>query len=163
MQTTRSPETDRLRELEVVLKNAQVPYTILSHNRTIHSAAEGAAQGIGALANMAPTFILHTENGFLAAIICGDTRLSYKKIKRALGLKNLCLASPDEVKQITGAEIGYVSLINPGLSTIVDTRIIEKETIFGGCGIPEHTLQINPMDLIRLTQAFVFDFTEPKE
>jgi prolyl-tRNA editing enzyme YbaK/EbsC (Cys-tRNA(Pro) deacylase) len=136
MQTTRSPETDRLRELEVVLKKAQVPLYDLSHNRTIHSAAEGAAQGIGALANMAPTFILHTENGFLAAIICGDTRLSYKKIKRALGLKNLCLASPDEVKQITGAEIGYVSLINPGLSTIVDTRIIEKETIFGGCGIP---------------------------
>jgi hypothetical protein len=35
MQTTRSPETDRLRELEVVLKKAQVPFTILSHIRTI--------------------------------------------------------------------------------------------------------------------------------
>ncbi len=163
MQAIHSQQTNDLSELENWLKQAQVPYTILSHDRTIHSAEEGAAQGIGALANMAPTFILHTENGFLTATICGDTRLSYKKIKRALGLKNLCLASPDEVKQITGAEIGYVSIINPGLSTIVDTQIIEKETIFGGCGIPEHTLQINPMDLIRLTQAFVFDFAEPKE
>ena len=163
MQTIHSQETNHFSELEDLLKHTQVPYTILSHDRTLHSAEDGAAQGIGALANMAPTFILHTENGFLTATICGDTRLSYKKIKRALGLKNLCLASPDEVKQITGAEIGYVSLINPGLSAIVDSQIIEKETIFGGCGIPEHTLQINPMDLIRLTQAFVFDFTEPKE
>lgn len=163
MLTANSPEIHRLSELEMMLKKAQVPYTILSHEKTLRSAEEGAASGIGALANMAPTFILHTENGFLAAIIRGDTRLSYKKIKRALGLKNLCLASPDEVKKTTGAEIGYVCLVNPGLSTIVDTRIIENDTLFGGCGIPEHTLQINPMDLIRLTQAFVFDFSEPKE
>jgi len=47
---------------------------------------------------MAPTFILQTEAGYLAAIIQGDTRLSYKKIKQKLGLKNVSLAAPEQVK-----------------------------------------------------------------
>jgi len=47
---------------------------------------------------MAPTFILRSEAGYLAAIIRGDTRLSYKKIKQKLKLKNLCLATPEQIR-----------------------------------------------------------------
>jgi prolyl-tRNA editing enzyme YbaK/EbsC (Cys-tRNA(Pro) deacylase) len=112
---------------------------------------------------MAPTFILRSEIGYLAAVVRGDTRLSYKKIKRELKLKNLCLASPEQVQQVTGSEVGYVSLFNAGVTTIIDSRLTEVETIFGGCGVPRYTLKINPRDLIVLARAHVFDFTEPME
>jgi prolyl-tRNA editing enzyme YbaK/EbsC (Cys-tRNA(Pro) deacylase) len=36
------------------------------------------------------------------------------------------------------------------------------ETIFGGCGVPQHTLAMSPIDLIRITKAQEFDFAEPK-
>jgi hypothetical protein len=39
----------------------------------------------------------------------------------------------------------------------------ELDTLYGGCGVPGYTLQINPQDLIALTRAQVFDFTEPEE
>ncbi len=64
----------------------------------------------------------------------GDTRLSYKKIKRRLGLKNVSLAAPERVKQLTGSEVGQVALVNFGLKTIVDERVTQVETIYGGCG-----------------------------
>ena len=112
---------------------------------------------------MAPTLILRSENNYLAAIVRGDTRISYKKIKRHLKLKNLSMASPEQVQQVAGAEVGYVSLINFGIVTIIDSRIAEMDTIYGGCGISNYTLQISPQDLIALTQAQVFDFTEPKD
>ncbi|HEU0297634.1 MAG TPA: YbaK/EbsC family protein [Anaerolineales bacterium] len=115
------------------------------------------------LSAMAPTFILQTEAGYLAAIIRGDTRLSYKKIKRKLGLKNVSLAGPDQVKQLTGAEVGYVALVNPGVQTIVDMRVTELTMIYGASGEPKHTLQISPQDVIRITQAQVFDFAEFKD
>ena len=79
----------------------QVNYTLLAHDLTIRSAQEGVEQGFGELANMAPTFILRSETGYLAAIIRGDTRLSYKKIKQKLKLKDLCLATPEQVRQVT--------------------------------------------------------------
>jgi len=155
-------EAARLDALRQTLEAAKVDYTLLAHDLSIRSAQEGADQGFGSLANMAPTFILRSESGYLAAVIRGDQRLSYRKIKQGLGLKNLSLATPEQVRQVTGAEVGCVSLLNAGLLTILDGRLAELDTVCGGCGVPRHTLKINPRDLIALAQAQVFDFAEPK-
>ncbi len=152
-----------LEHLEKTLNSAHIHYTIFAQDLIIRSAQEGVDQGLGELVNMAPTFILWSDLGYRAAVIRGDTRLSYKKIRRELQIKNLCLASPEEVQQVTGAEVGYVSLINSGITTIVDRRLMEIDTIFGGCGVPRYTLKISPCDLIAVTQANVFDFAESKE
>jgi prolyl-tRNA editing enzyme YbaK/EbsC (Cys-tRNA(Pro) deacylase) len=156
-------EQARLTQLRETLNATNVNYTLLAHDLIIRSAQEGVEQGFGELVNMAPTFILRSETGYLAAIIRGDTRLSYKKIRRKLKLKNLCLATPGQVRQATGSEVGHVSLLNAGVATIIDSRLTELDTIYGGCGIPCCTLKINPGDLIALTRAQVFDFTEPKD
>lgn len=155
-------EPIQLTRLKEALDAAGINYAIHVHSFAIQSAQDGVEQGLGGLANMAPTLILRSENNYLAAIIRGDTRVSYKKIKRNLKLKDLSLASPEQVKQVTGSEVGYVSLINSGVVTVIDSRIAEMDTIYGGCGIPNYTLQISPQDLIALTQSQVFDFTEPK-
>ncbi len=155
-------DNNQLSQLIETLEAASANYEILAHDLTIRTAEEGVAQGIGDLAAMAPTFILRAKGDFLAAIIRGDTRLSYKKIKRALGLNDLCLATPEEVRQITGAEVGYVSLVNAGLPTIIDSKVEELEAVYGGCGVPRYTLKIAPCELIALTKARVFDFAEPK-
>lgn len=154
-------EAARLDQLKETLESAKVSYAILAQDLTVRSAQEGVRQGLGELANMAPTLILRSEIGYLAAIIQGNRRLSYKKIKRELKLKNLCLASPEQVQQVTGSEVGYVSLFNAGITTIIDSCLTEVDTILGGCGVPSYTLKINPRDLIVLAQAQVFDFTEP--
>jgi len=161
--TLSDKEAGRLRQLRETLNAANVDCALLAHDLTIRSAQERVEHGFGELANMAPTFILRSETGYLAAIIRGDTRLSYKKIKQKLKLKNLCLATPEQVRQVTGSEVGHVSLINAGVVTIVDSRLTELDTGYGGCGVPCYTLKINPQDLITLAQAQVFDFTEPKD
>ena len=153
-------QLDQLRE---TLNAAKANYTLLVHDLTVRSAQEGAERGFGELANMAPTFILRSGTDYLAAIIRGDTRLSYKKIRRELKLKDICLATPEQVRQVTGSEVGYVSLLNVGMATIIDSRLTELDTIYGGCGVPCCTLKIAPRDLIVLAQAQVFDFAEPKD
>jgi prolyl-tRNA editing enzyme YbaK/EbsC (Cys-tRNA(Pro) deacylase) len=160
--TLSDKEVARLSQLRDTFNAANVNYTLLAHGLTIRTAQEGVEQGVGELATMAPTFIIRSETGYLAAIIRGDTRLSYKKIRHELKLKNLCLAIPEQVQQITGSEVGCVSLLNTGVATIMDIRLTELGMIYGGCGVPCYTLKINPRDLIALTQAQVFDFTEPK-
>jgi len=155
-------ESVRLSQLKKRLDSVGVAYTIHVHTQNISSAQDGAQAGLGSLSAMAPTFVLQTEAGYLAAIIRGDTRLSYKKIKQKLGLKNVSLAAPEQVKQLTGSEIGQVSLVNQGLKTILDERVLEVETIYGGSGVSNHTLQISPQDVVPITQAQVFDFTDLK-
>jgi Cys-tRNA(Pro)/Cys-tRNA(Cys) deacylase len=155
-------ELKRLDRLRHILDQAGARYELYSHADTVMSAEDGVERGIGNLAEMAPTLVLETEQGLVVAIICGETRLSYKKIKKALGLKNVSLARPDVVLRETGAPVGTVSLINPGLTTIVDSRLTEARVVYGGCGLPRLTLRIEPSDLIAVTRARVFDFTEPK-
>lgn len=111
---------------------------------------------------MAPTLILRSEQGCFAAIISGSTRLSYRKIRKRLGLRDVSLAPPDAVRAATGAEPGYVPMINPGLRTLVDERVLAESEVFGGCGAPGYALVIGGADLVRAAAADVFDFTEPR-
>jgi prolyl-tRNA editing enzyme YbaK/EbsC (Cys-tRNA(Pro) deacylase) len=153
---------ERLTDLTRLLDASGARYEILIHDETIASAADGLAHGVASLSELAPTLILETEKGPIAAIISGETRLSYKKVKKHLGLKNVSLATREAVKDRTGADVGSVSLINPGMPTIVDTGVAQVEAIYGGCGIPCHTLRIHPQDLIKITGATVFDCSDPK-
>ncbi len=157
---TEQNDEERLRGLRHILDTAGAHYEIFSHAETVLSAEDGVQQGVGRLDEMAPTLILETEKGLLAAILSGETRLSYKKIKKELGLKNVALARPERVYEATGAEVGTVCLINPGFLTVIDTRL--PDVVYGGCGIPRHTLCIHREDLIRVTQAFVFDLADTR-
>ncbi len=148
--------------LRATLDAAGARYRILQHPQALASAGDGASHGFGPLEQMAPTLILRTEQGYLAAIISGATRLSYKKIKKHFGLRDVSMASPAEVLDVTGAEVGAVAMINPGLRTLIDTRLPSNGEVFGGCGIPHYSLAIHASDLVSVTAADVFDFTEPR-
>ncbi len=155
-------EQARLDGLQRILDEAGAEYAILVHAQAVDSAEDGLAQGFGSLAVMAPAFLLRSERGWLVAVISGETRLAYKKLRRQLGLKDVALARPETVLQVTGAAVGTMSLVNPGLPTLVDAHLATMDTVYGGCGVPHHTLRIRVRDLIAVTQAQVFDFTVPK-
>lgn len=155
-------EQQRLNKLRGILDIAHIKYSISVNSETVNSAVDGVNQGVGQLEQMAPTFILQSENGWISAVISGQSRLAYKKIKKQLGLKNVSMANPDDVEQLTGATVGTVALINSGLLTIVDSHLLTLETVFGGCGVPRHTLQIRVVDLVSISQAQVFDFADLK-
>jgi prolyl-tRNA editing enzyme YbaK/EbsC (Cys-tRNA(Pro) deacylase) len=155
-------EQARLDHLRRILDEAGAEYAILVHAQAINSAEDGPAQGFGSLAQMAPAFLLQTDRGWLVAIVSGETRLAYKKLRRQLGLKDVALARPETVLQVTGAAVGTMSMVNPGLPTLVDAHLAAMDTVFGGCGVPQHTLRIRVRDLIAVTGAQVFDFAVPK-
>lgn len=149
-------------QLRALLDAAGARFRILQHEHTFHSAQDGVTGGLGTLAQMTPTLILRSENGYLAAIICGDTKIAWKKIRKHLGLRNVALATADEVVQVAGAAPGTVAMVNPGLRTLVDERVAAQSEVFGGCGVSNFSLAIGGMDLIRATAADVFDFTEAR-
>jgi prolyl-tRNA editing enzyme YbaK/EbsC (Cys-tRNA(Pro) deacylase) len=157
-----NPPPDRLKALRSLLDDAKAEYCILANSIELISPEDGVSAGFGVLADMAPTFVLKTEAGCMAAVIGGDRRLSYKKIKKALSLRDVSLASPELTFELTGARVGNVSPVNPGLPTLMDERLLDRQAVYGGCGIPLHTLKINPVDLADVTGAKVFDITESK-
>ena len=78
-------------------------------------------------------------------------------------MKDVSLAGPDLIRQAAGSEIGSVSLVNPGMPSLVDEQLMEKDNVYGGCGMAGYTLKINPQDLAAIIGAQIFDFTEKKK
>ncbi len=142
------------------MKSENADYSILTHDSTFAIAAAGAAHYGISLQETTPTLILKTKENYIAAIISGNTRISFKKLKQALGVKDISLADPKTVLEITGTQIGEISLINPGMKTIIDSAVLKNDYCYGGAGISKTTLRIKTDDLIKITNAEIADFTE---
>ncbi|MGE0010133.1 MAG: aminoacyl-tRNA deacylase [Candidatus Babeliales bacterium] len=155
-------ETIKLEQLKNLLQKENIDFTILTDEISLATAQSGANQYGIALHEAAPTLILKTKDGYLAAIIAGNTKISFKKLKHALDVKDISMADPQTIKEITGATIGEVCLINLDVPTIVDEAVLKNTYCYGGSGAPKTTLKINTQDLMRITNAQVLDFTEPR-
>ena len=70
------------------------------------------------------------------------------------------MCKPTEVLQLTGCEVGYVSLYNPDFLMLMDKTILEKEFVYLGTGSPEYDLKISPKDLVSFTKAKAADVIE---
>jgi prolyl-tRNA editing enzyme YbaK/EbsC (Cys-tRNA(Pro) deacylase) len=152
----------KLETLHNLLKNENADYSMLTDDVSFKTASSGAEQYGIALHETAPTLILKTNDGYIAAIISGNTRVSFKKLKQALNLKDISMADPQTIFDITGARIGEVSLINPGLATVIDAHVLQNKNCYGGCGVSKTTLRLNTQDLVRVTNAQIFDFADPR-
>lgn len=147
-------------EIEKILNENNADYSIYTDSSNLRSAQEGANHYNISLKETTPTLILKAKDKFYAAIICGNTRISFKKLKNALNINSISMADPQTILTLTGARIGEISLINPNLTTLVDIHVLENKNCYGGCGAPNKTLRINTQDLIRITHAEVLDFSE---
>ena len=155
-------ENIQLNTLDNLLKNSNADYTIFKDELSLENAEEGAKHYGISLNEAAPTFILKAKDKYYAAIISGSTRISFKKLKQALGVKDISMADPQAVLKLTGAKVGEVCLINCELTTLIDHGVLKNINCYGGCGVPKSTLRINSQDLVRITNAQILDFTEPR-
>lgn len=153
---------EKLKLLEKLLNDNNADYVIYTDVINLSSAEEGAKHYGISMQETTPTLILKSKEKYYAAIICGNSRINFKKLKQALNVKEISLADPVTIQNITGAKIGEISLINSDLDTIVDACVIQNKNCYGGCGLPNSTLKINTDDLVRITNASVYDFTEHK-
>lgn len=148
--------------LHDTLNQSQIDYELFEDEQELHSARSGAEHYSIELTSTAPTFILKVDDRYIATIIQGDCRIDFNKLKKIFNTKNVSFASPDQIYEVTGAKIGFVSLINACLETWIDNLILEKEYVYGGCGIINVTLKISTNGLCAITGARLASFSKQR-
>jgi prolyl-tRNA editing enzyme YbaK/EbsC (Cys-tRNA(Pro) deacylase) len=151
-----------LNELRELCNRYNVDYKIYNDHLPLKTAKVGANEYGVNLCETAPTLILDIDRSMSAAIIRGDTCISFNRLKKLLSAKRIQLAKASDVYEITNTCIGEISLINKHIKTFVDRKVLETPYVFGGCGTSNCTLKIRSNDLIRITNATVLDFTDYK-
>ena len=130
-----------------------------SSARTALDAANSLNCEVGAIVK---SLLFRTENTFLLCLISGDKRCSLNILKKITQIKDISMASPDDVKTQTGYTIGGVSPIGhlKKINIFVDNSLERFEDIFAAAGHPNCVFKIDFKNLLKITQGKIKDIVE---
>ena len=105
--------------------------------RTANDAATALGCKVGAIVK---SLLFKTGDSFVLCLVSGDKRCSLNKLKKIKNQKDISMANPDEVKEITGFTIGGVSPVGhlKPLEIYIDEelsrfRTIKNKSIYERC------------------------------
>ena len=127
--------------------------------RTANDAANSLNTEVGSIVK---SLLFRNEGNFLLCLVSGDKRCSLNKLKKIFNSKDLSMASPDEVKDQTGYNIGGVSPVGHKnkLEILVDESLNRFKNLYAAAGHPNCIFKINFDELINLTNGKVKDIVE---
>lgn len=133
-----SPVTDKIIEL---FNASGVKYELIKHDPVYTS--EEAAEIRGTDINTgAKALVFYADKTPMLFVVPGSKRLNLKDVKKQLEIKDLRMARPEQVLELTGLEIGSIPPIGKalGLKSIYDSEIGKKEKVSFNVGA--HTVSI---------------------
>ena len=130
-----------------------------SSAKTAIEAASSLGCEVGAIVK---SLLFKTENTFTLFLVSGDKKASLNKIKKTLNIKDASMASPDDVKNVTGYTIGGVSPVGhlSKIEIFIDHSLARFENLYAAAGHPNCVFKINFDDLQKITNGFIKDITQ---
>ena len=130
-----------------------------SSAKTAIEAASSLGCEVGAIVK---SLLFKTDNTFTLFLVSGDKKASLNKIKKTLNIKDASMASPDDVKNITGYTIGGVSPVGHlnKIEIFIDHSLTRFENLYAAAGHPNCVFKTNFNDLQKITNGFIKDITQ---
>ena len=130
-----------------------------SSAKTAIEAASSLGCEVGAIVK---SLLFKTGNNFTLFLVSGDKKASLNKIKKTLNIKDASMASPDDVKNITGYTIGGVSPVGHlnKIEIFIDHSLARFENLYAAAGHPNCVFKTNFDDLQKITNGFIKDITQ---
>ena len=140
--------------------NNEMSVIVLDNSaKTAIEAASSLGCEVGAIVK---SLLFKTENTFTLFLVSGDKKASLNKIKKTLKIKDASMASPDDVKNITGYTIGGVSPVGHlnKIEIFIDHSLARFENLYAAAGHPNCVFKTNFDDLQKITNGFIKDITQ---
>jgi prolyl-tRNA editing enzyme YbaK/EbsC (Cys-tRNA(Pro) deacylase) len=150
-------------QLKMYLRDHGVSFDVIEHARSESSVAEALAAHLPA-EQTAKTVVLRTDAGYRFAVISASDRLDLHKAAAALGLSRHQLrfaSEADMAADFPDYEAGSIPPIGPGTPTeLIDLRLLDYGQVLCPAGDHEHSLLVDPVDVVRLTGARTLDLRQ---
>ena len=155
-------EKEPVKRVEKFLKEFDDNLNIISLDTSARTAMEAASSLKCEVGAIVKSLLFKTENSFTLFLVAGDKKASLNKIKKSLNIKDVSMASADEVKNITGFTIGGVSPIGlvKTLEIMIDDQLKRFDNIYAAAGHPNCVFKIDFKNLVQITDSLILDITE---
>lgn len=123
-------------EIIALLDSKGAKYEILEHGHVVSVDDAQRETGIDPKEG-AKALVLKTGDKFVLCVVRGTNKLDYKKVRDILGVRKLHFATPEEVKQVMGVDIGacYPFGEIAGIDMLVDETLAENKKITFSPGV----------------------------
>ncbi|MDQ3928308.1 MAG: YbaK/EbsC family protein [Chloroflexota bacterium] len=145
-----------------------IPYKRRSFPATTEKGAANVARALGYRERqMVKTLIFEIDTGERVLVMLGgDQNAISGHLKKALGSRNIRLASPDVVVETTGYEIGSIPPFHwqpEGFRSFLDAALMQEPELGVGAGRWGEEIIITPEMLVRATGAQVVNLTDREQ
>jgi Cys-tRNA(Pro)/Cys-tRNA(Cys) deacylase len=138
------------------LEKLGVSHKIFRHENPITSLEQAAMERAQRTSQIVRSILFRiAEDEFVMVLIAGSTQVSWKKMRKHLGLSRVTMATEDEVLAVTGYRVGTVSpfgLPHP-LKVLIDPGVLEEEEISTGSGIRNTAIFLKSADLCHVLKG----------
>ncbi|MDV3102980.1 aminoacyl-tRNA deacylase [Thermococcus waiotapuensis] len=128
---------------------------ILKIGRPVKTVEQATGETGASPKQVIKSLVIISERGPLLVIVDGESKVDMEKLERLFG--KCRFAKPEEVKELTGYEVGGVPPVGVPLRTIVDPRVLENEYVIGGGGSIDRLLRIEPRKILEYQNAEVME------
>ena len=127
--------------------------------RTAQDAATALGCNVGAIVK---SLLFKTQTNFILCLVAGDKRCSLNKLKKITDIKDISMASPNDVKKYTGYTIGGVSPVghNNKVEILIDNSLERFIDLYAAAGHPNCIFKINFNNLQKITNGKVKELIE---
>ena len=127
--------------------------------RTAKDAATALGCEVGAIIK---SLLFKADSNFILCLVAGDKRCSLNKIKEIKDKKNVLMASPEEVKTLTGFTIGGVSPVGhlEKIEIIIDFSLKRFNELFAAAGHPNCVFKISFNNIKKITNGKIENIIE---
>ena len=155
-------DKEPVKRVEKILRDFDPKLGIIRLDTSARTALEAASSLGCEIGAIVKSLVFKTEKNFILCLVAGDKKASIKKIKKFLNLKDVSMASADDVKVVTGYTIGGVSPVGhlSKIDIFIDNSLQRFSSLFAAAGHPNCVFKLNFNELKEITNGSIKELTE---
>jgi aspartyl-tRNA synthetase len=143
------------------LTKKKIEFAVTEHEAVKTSEEAAAIRGVS-LSTGAKALVLYADDKPIMVVVAGNRKIDMKVFKTLYGVKDLRMATPEEVKTVTTVEIGAVPPFGHlfQIPLYLDSSLRSEPTIFFNPGLHTKTIGMKEADYEKAAVAIVGEFSK---
>ena len=144
--------------LRTTLVSKGIWHRFIEFNEPVRTVEE-AARKVSADKIIKSIVLVGSDKKPILAILPAKNKISYKKIKTLLKVKDVRLAQPDEVLEHSGYPVGGVPPFNKISRILLDPTVRRNARSIAGGGDPDKLVELETRDMLEFLDPIIADFS----
>ncbi|MBI2572392.1 YbaK/EbsC family protein [Candidatus Woesearchaeota archaeon] len=156
-------ETENVASAQKIIQKHQLEAEVIMHEHMevigvdAHIALHGGTQE-----ELLKCLCFMSKGRPLAVLASGEVKINCKKVERVSGMKDIRMATRDELMTHFGCVPGGAGALTipDSVALFADTKLFEKKIVVGSAGSPHAGLKIKPTEILKVRKVVVDDFAK---